>query len=188
MEVRSSLWFVMGELTDDSGATTCDIRGGTGSAWEGGEPILTDVDWIDTEHLLIATDGGDIGTNTETRTDELFLDGTQVVHSSLVVHSITHIQNLLTTAPLLNGDVSETLHLPLRGHFYTGNKFIRLEIRNLRRGRYGLLRRRCRANAHIRFSFLTKSSTGVHETGYGHERNGISHSYFLPTFLLTYLC
>jgi hypothetical protein len=87
----------------------------------------TTVDRIDPEHLLISTNGGNVWIHTETWTDELLFDWGQVVHATLIVHTITHVENLLTTTSLLTTNIGETLHLSLRGYFDTRNEIILFE-------------------------------------------------------------
>jgi hypothetical protein len=79
------------KLTNLGGTTTGDIRRGTRASWESRETILTDVYGVHTESLLETTDGGNVGTYTETWTDELLLNGTQVIHPTLIIHTIAHV-------------------------------------------------------------------------------------------------
>jgi hypothetical protein len=79
------------KLTNLGGTTTGNIRRGTRASWESRETILTDVYGVHTESLLETTDGWDVGTDTETWADELLLDGTQVIHPTLIIHAIPHV-------------------------------------------------------------------------------------------------
>jgi hypothetical protein len=118
------LGFVVGQFTNLGRSTTGDVMCGTGPTWKSREPIFTNVNRIDTKHLLIATDSGDIGADTETWTDELFLYGRKVVHATLIIHTIAHVQDFLTTTSLLHGDVRKTLHLPLPRNIHDRSKII----------------------------------------------------------------
>src|SRR5210317_1434304 len=74
-EMSSRLWLVMGQLTNHSRPTTCDVRSWTRPTWEGREPVFTNIHWVDPKHLLITTNSGSVGADTQTRTNQLFLDG-----------------------------------------------------------------------------------------------------------------
>jgi hypothetical protein len=108
----------MSKFTDDSRATTGDILSWTSAPWKSGQPVSTDIHWIDSEHLLETADCGNVGIHSKTWTDQLLLDGREVIHSTLIIHTVSHIQNFLTTTPLLSGNVGKTLHLPLTRNFH----------------------------------------------------------------------
>src|SRR6056300_1819896 len=180
-EMSSRLWLVMGQLTNHSRPTTCDVRSWTRPTWEGREPVFTNIHWVDPKHLLITTNSGSVGADTQTWTNQLLLYGGQVVHTTLVIHPIPHVEDFLTTTPLLNSDISETLHLSFTWNFNHGFEVVRFN--NL-----GILQYRHRRLNLGGLRLATEIPTRIHETCDSHERNGISHSYFLLTFLLTYLC
>jgi hypothetical protein len=129
-EVRGGLWFIVGQLTNDRCPTTRGIRSWTRTAWKCCETVLTNVDGVHTEHLLETTLSWGIGTNTEAWTNQLLLNWGEVVHTTRVVHTVSHIKDLLATTPLLATDVGKTCHFRLRSHFDTWLKVIFNELWN----------------------------------------------------------
>jgi hypothetical protein len=103
----------VGEFTNNGGATTGDITRWTSSPGKSCKPVRTSIDRVHSKHLLIATNRGGVGAHTKTWTDKLFLDRRQVVHFTLVIHAVSHVQDFLTTTSLLHRDVTKVLHLPL---------------------------------------------------------------------------
>ena len=50
----------MGQLTNSRATTTSNIQSWTGSAWKCCKSVFTNVNWVNSEHLLITTDGYDV--------------------------------------------------------------------------------------------------------------------------------
>jgi hypothetical protein len=129
-EVRGGLRFIVGQLTNDSCSTTRGISGWTRAAWKCCETVLTNVDGVHAEHLLETTLSWGIGTNTEAWTNHLLLNWGEVVHTTRIVHTISHIEDLLATTPLLATDVGKTCHFRLRSHFNTWLKLSFFKVWN----------------------------------------------------------
>jgi hypothetical protein len=66
----------------------------------------------------MTTNCGNIGTDTKTWTDELLLNWGKIVHSTLIIHTVAHVEDLLATTPLLPRNISKAFHLPLARRFH----------------------------------------------------------------------
>ena len=86
-----------------------------GASFELGESMFVDVDGVHSEKLLMTTDGGHRRVDTETRADLNLLDRGEVVHApGIVLHAVTHTENLGTGRSPLGRDLTKVGQFTLR--------------------------------------------------------------------------
>src|SRR6056300_327590 len=114
----------------------------------------------------MTTDRRNTRIDTETWSDELLFDWGQVVHATLIIHAITHVENFLATTSLLTTNIGKTLHLPLRRNFDTRNKVILFEAGS--HCTHAIICHRNLCFWAVFFGFiLGQCPSSIYKTGYG---------------------
>jgi len=91
-KVRGAFGAVLGHVTHETTTTTGGVRTVIRSAWQLRELVLTHVRWHHSIELLETTNRGGVRAHAQTWTDHLLFNRGQVVHATLVVESVPHVE------------------------------------------------------------------------------------------------